>query len=131
MELTPGERRALLKLQQTRTDAALTYRALAIAAKDAADTALFRALSEEEARHASVLQGLTGEGTVPNRRQAARITGFGRVFGRERLYRLLIRDENRAAARFRQLSARFPALKALAEDAKRHGQEIAALPGVR
>ena len=92
-EITPEERKILLKSQQGELDAVEMYNALARTVRDIKDAETFRQLAEEEGGHAAVFKAMTDRVLKPQKTKAVLLPILYRVIGKKRVYHMIARGE--------------------------------------
>ncbi len=122
-----NELQTLLKAQQGELDAVLMYNALANAVKDKNDAETFRRLAAEEGRHAAVFRSLTDQTLQPKKTLATLLPILYKLLGRKRLYPIIARFEYGAFDTYAPVAERFPEVRSVKDDEKRHGDTVKAL----
>ena len=126
-EITKKEMKTLLKAQQGELDGVAMYRALSKTVKDPGDAEAFRKLAAEEGRHAAVFRKMTGKKLRPNKWKGVLLTAAYRMLGKKRLYPLIAQGEYAAEKNYMPVVKRFPEVKKVQADEKRHGDTVMAL----
>lgn len=126
-EITPEERKILLKSQQGELDAVEMYNALARTVRDIKDAETFRQLAEEEGGHAAVFKAMTDRVLKPQKTKAVLLPILYRVIGKKRVYHMIARGENDAVKKYLPVAERFPQVESVKDDEKRHGDMVLAL----
>ncbi|MBQ9648018.1 MAG: rubrerythrin [Oscillospiraceae bacterium] len=119
--------KALLKSQQGELDAVLMYQRLAEVVTDERDAKVFRALANEEWRHAQVFYAHTHAMLHPKKAKAVLLPRLYRLLGRGRVYPMIAKGEYDAAAKYERLIADFPEVARVRDDETRHGDLVASL----
>ena len=127
MTISRSDRKTLLKAQQGELDAVLMYNALADTVRDDSDAETFRTLAAEEGRHAAVFKGLTQQILTPRKTKAILLPLLYRVVGRKRLYPLIARGEYNAENAYAPVAEKYPEVRSVKADEKRHGDTVLAL----
>ena len=118
---------SLLKSQQGELDAVLMYLRLAETVTDERDAKAFRALADEEWRHAQVFYAHTHAMLHPKKTKAILLPRLYRVIGKKRLYPIIAKGEYDAAAKYEHLIPDFPEVERIRDDETHHGNMVMAL----
>ena len=118
----------LLKAQQGELDAVAMYNALADKVKDENDAKVFKQLAAEEGGHASVFQKLTENSKLkPKKTKAIAVPMLYKFAGKKICYPLIAIGEYNAVRLYRPVAKKFPEVKSVKNDEKRHGDTVRAL----
>ncbi len=121
---TENEMKTLLKAQQGELDAVLMYLALAKAVKNPGDKKTFLKLAKEEGHHAAVFRKLTKKILKPKKLKAILLPLLYKILGKKWLYPRIAKGEYAAEKKYIPLAERFPQVKSVQEDEKRHGDTV-------
>lgn len=127
MTLTEQYMDELLYAQQGELDAVLMYNALAAKVKDPKDAETFKQLAAEEGRHASVFHAYTNKVLKPKKTKAIAVPALYKLVGRKVLYRVIAKEEYKAAEKYEALVNLFDEVKSVQADETRHGDTVLAL----
>lgn len=126
-EITKKEMKTLLKAQQGELDGVAMYRALSKTVRDEKDAETFRKLAAEEGHHAAVFRKMTGKKRKPRKWKGFMLAAAYRVIGKKKLYPLIAKGEYAAEKKYAPVVERFPEVKSVQADEKRHGDTVLAL----
>jgi rubrerythrin len=127
MNISSEDMKVLLKAQQGELDAVLMYNALADKVKDEKDAATFRQLAAEEGHHASVFKAMTNQTLKPKKTLATFLPILYKIIGRKKLYPIIAKGEYEAVKTYAPVVEKFPEVKSVQSDEKRHGDTVLAL----
>jgi len=119
-EIPPRALAALERAQALELTEALVYAALARRERDTRNRATLERIAADEARHAEVLQGLTGRAARPRRATAFFYVAVARLFGLTFGLKLMEKGEEAAQKGYGVLEDRIPALRELRTDEEEH-----------
>lgn len=122
--ITEKEMKTLIASQQGELDGAAMYRALAKAVKDSKDKETFLQLAKEEGGHAAVFYKLTGRKLTPNRRKGTALVIAYKILGKRCLYPMIAQGEYAAEKTYAPVVEKYPEVKSVQADEKRHGDIV-------
>ncbi|MBP5742011.1 MAG: rubrerythrin [Paludibacteraceae bacterium] len=125
--MTQKQLKELLRSQQGELNAVLMYQKLAKIVATDKEREAFLLLAKEEGRHASVFHGYTKQALKPKKTMAVIMPFLYRIFGKNRLYKIIAKAEYEAAAGYEHLIADFPEVESVKNDEKRHGDIVSSL----
>lgn len=125
--ITKKEMKILLKSQQGELDGAAMYSTLARTVKEQSDKKTFMQLAKEEGHHAAVFHKLTGKTLKAKKWKGRALSTLYKILGKKRLYSLIAKGEYAAVKTYRPVVERFPEVKSVQMDEKRHGDTVMGL----
>ena len=125
--ITDSEMKKLLASQQGELDGVAMYRALAKAVKNPKEKETFLQLAKEEGHHAAVFHKLTGKKLKAKKWKGTALATAYRLLGKKRLYPLIAQGEYAAEKTYAPVVERFPEVKSVQGDEKRHGDTVMGL----
>lgn len=125
--VTEKEKKTLLSAQQGELDGVKMYLSLAKVVKEPRDAKTFRQLAAKEGHHAAVFRKLTGQTLKPRKLKGTMLSVAYRILGKKRLYPLIAQGEYAAEKTYAPVVERFPEVKSVQADEKRHGDTVMAL----
>lgn len=125
--ITEKEMKTLLSSQQGELDGVAMYQALAQVVKNPKDKETFLQLAKEEGGHAAVFHKLTGKKLKAKKWKGTALSALYRVIGKKRLYPLIAKGEYAAVKTYKLVVERFPEVKSVQNDEKRHGDVVMGL----
>lgn len=119
-----ADRILLLRMQQNERTESMVYQQLAQRVRDSHNAQILHQIGADEARHAALLEELTGE-HAPARSLRARLHLFiARIFGLTFGLKRMENNEVTAAAAYHDLQERYPVLKQIANEENTHEQAL-------
>lgn len=128
-QISDKDMKTLLRSQQGELDGVAMYAALSKVVEDPRAAETFCRLAKDEARHAAVFYALTGKVLKPAKWKGTALTVLYKVLGKKRLYPLIAQGEYAADKNYLPLAERFPGVKSVMADEKRHGDAVMGLLG--
>ena len=119
-QLSPAALKQIRAFQQNEVTEAEVYRRIAARAKDEGNRATLLRISNEEAKHAAIWQGYTGEEMRPQAGKVRRYTLIALVFGFTFAVKLMEKGEEKAQVSYEQLAKEAPEALSIRADEEAH-----------